>query len=394
MKSSGIRSCLLGLTILVASLCSLRGSETSATPPTNPSGFQIRRGTNLSHWLSQDFGWAPRKTWITENDFKFIARTGFDHVRLPIDEKELWLEDGTRNAEAFALLRTGIEWARANHLRVVLDLHTVRAHHFNASNEGKANTLWTDQHALDNFIRLWRDISAALHDLPVDAVAYEIMNEPTSDNDEDWNKLVANSVAAIRKLEPNRVLVIGSNRWQSAKTFPELKVPANDKNIILSFHTYDPLSFTHYRADWSPMKNYTGPVHYPGSILHPDELDKMMDFGDETSAKTIKESPGEWNASRLQEELSPAIKRAHELGLQLYCGEFGCLPTVARADRLAYYRDIISVFEQNGVAFSNWEYKGDFGVFEWHGKQYLIGAPDYDLIDILLSRGQAKSDPK
>ncbi len=91
-----------------------------------------------------------------------------------------------------------------------------------------------------------------------------------------------------------------------------------------------------------------------------------------------------------QQELAPAIARARELGLQLYCGEFGCLPTVPRADRLAYYRDFIGTLEQNGIAWANWEYKGDFGLFEWHREKTLTGAPDVELIDALLSHAKAK----
>jgi len=378
------------LAFLVSSLCLLHAAETTASDqPANPAGFQIRRGTNLSHWLSQDFGWAPRKTWITENDIRFIARAGFDHVRLPIDEKELWHEDGTRNNEAFALLQTAIAWSRANHLRVIVDLHTVRAHHFNAENEGLTNTLWTNPKAQENFLRLWRDLSAVLHDQPVNAVAYEIMNEPVADDAEDWNKLVSTSVAAIRSIEPNRVLIIGSNRWQGPATFPLLKVPAGDKNIILSTHFYEPFPLTHHEANWTQIKNYSGPIHYPDNLLRPEELEKLKNSGDIEMIKAIQSSAGPWNAQRLEKELAPAITRARELGLQLYCGEFGCLPTVPRADRLAYYHDLISVLERNGMAWANWEYKGDFGLFEWYGERYLTGAPDYELIDALLSGRKA-----
>ncbi|HEY5552768.1 MAG TPA: glycoside hydrolase, partial [Opitutaceae bacterium] len=89
----------------------------------------------------------------------------------------------------------------------------------------------------------------------------------------------------------------------------------------------------------------------------------------------------------IAKELEPAIRRARELGLQLYCGEFGCLPTVPRADRLAYYRDIVSVFEANGIAWANWEYKGDFGILEWHGgEQLFTGAPDVEMLDALLGK--------
>jgi len=353
--------------------------------PTNPAGFVIRRGTNLSHWLSQDFGWQPRRVWITENDLRFIARAGFDHVRLPIDEKEMWRDDGTPNEEAFSLLLQAIGWARANHLRVIVDLHTVRTHHFNAANEGGHNTLFTDPKAQQAFLDLWRQLSARLHDQPVDAVAYEIMNEPVADDPEDWNALVATAHAAIRKLEPGRVLVIGSNRWQIPQTLPLLKVPADDRNIILSTHTYSPLLFTHYTAEWTPAKIYTGPVRYPGPVVPEKNYAWLMQHLQGNQTDLIANAKDNWGPERIAQELEPAIRRARELGLQLYCGEFGCLPSVPRADRLAYYRDLVSTMEAHGMAWANWEYKGDFGLLEWHGPKLSTGAPDNELIDALLA---------
>ena len=363
------------------------GVTAPAKAPANPAGFEIRRGTNLSHWLSQDFRWQPREIWITENDFRFIARAGFDHVRLPIDEKEMWQEDGTLNEEAFAVLRQALTWSRAHHLRVILDLHTVRSHHFNAANEGGHNTLFSDPKAQDSFISLWRQLSARLRDQPVDFLAYEIMNEPVAPNPEDWNKLVAAAHAALRQLEPNRVIVIGSNMWQMPHTMPLLKIPAGDRNIILSTHSYSPLLFTHYTADWVPIKTYTGGVHYPGPVVPREtHAELLAKFGPDL----IANAKDDWGPARFAQELAPAIARARELGLQLYCGEFGCLPTVPRADRLAYYRDFIATLEKNDIAWANWEYKGDFGLFEWHREKTLIGAPDGELIETLLAGRQAK----
>lgn len=361
-------------------------ANVARSEPMNPSGFAIQRGTNLSHWLSQDFGWAPRATWITENDLRFIAKQGFDHVRLPIDEKELWNEDGSQNKDAFALMVKAVGWARKHGLRVIVDLHTVRSHHFNATNEGMApNTLFTDAKQQEHFIGLWHQLSAVLKDQPVDAVAYEIMNEPVADDPEDWNKLVAKAHAALRALEPNRVIVIGSNRWQIPQTLPQLKVPAGDKNIILSTHTYSPLLFTHYTAEWTEAKIYKGAVKYPGPVVSRADYDQLMAMLAGNQKDMFASALDNWGPARLKQELEPAIRRAKELGLQLYCGEFGCLPSVPRADRLAYYRDIIGVFESNGMAWANWEYKGDFGLFEWHGTKGLIGAPDDELIATLLA---------
>jgi endoglucanase len=382
---------LLRILPLLAAAVFAAVCASAASAPANPSGFVIRRGTNLSHWLSQDFGWQPRETWITANDLRFIAQCGFDHVRLPIDEKELWRDDGSPNEQAFSLLLQAVTWARASHLRVIIDLHTVRTHHFNAVNEGGHNTLFTNPKAQEAFLGLWRQLSARLRDQPVDAVAYEIMNEPVADNPEDWNKLVAAAHAVIRQLEPNRVVVIGSNLWQLPHTLPLLKVPAGDRNIILSTHTYSPLLFTHYTADWVPIKSYTGPVRYPGPVVPQATHDQLMaKFGPAGHGDLVANAKDDWGPARFAQELAPAIARANELGLQLYCGEFGCLPTVPRADRLAYYRDFIATLEKNGIAWANWEYKGDFGLFEWHREKTLTGAPDVELINTLLAGLKAK----
>ncbi len=359
-----------------------------ATPATNPSGFATHRGTNLSHWLSQDFGWAPREEWITENDIRFIASLGFDHVRLPVDEIVLWKEDGAKDEAAWALLDSALRWIRDAKLRVIVDLHSVRAHHFNAANEGGTNTLWTDPAAQDHFLDLWRQLSEHLRAHPVDFLAYEIMNEPTADDPADWNKLVARSMAYIRSVEPERVVVIGGNLWQIPQMLPKLEVPAGDKNIILSMHTYSPLLLTHHKASWvpAPIRDYPGPVAYPGPIVDRPTFEKLISEYPKDQFNFLDNTTDNWGPERLRLECEPAIARAKELGLQLYCGEFGCLPTVPRKARLAYYRDLVGVFEAAGMAWANWEYKGDFGLAEWHGLKSLDGAPDVQLIDALFQR--------
>ena len=374
----------LGLTASAASEPTAP-ADAPATP-TNPSGFVIRRGTNLSHWLSQDFGWAPREKFITEGDLRYLARLGFDHVRLPIDEKELWHANGKPNEAAFATLLRGIGWARAAGLRVLVDLHTINSHHFNADNEGLKNTLWTDPREQQHFVGLWRQLSARLSHLPVSEVAYEIMNEPVADDAEQWNALIATTHAALRSLEPQRVLVIGSNRWQLPHEMPRLRVPAGDPNIILSVHSYAPYLFTHHRAAWTAFKDLTVPVRYPGYIFEPVTLAALQKENRPELRDFLPSMTEPWDAARIAAEFAPAVEHARKLGLQLYCGEFGCLPTVPRADRLAYYRDFVSALEKLGLAWASWEYKGDFGLYEWHGPEHLTGAPDVELIDALLPR--------
>jgi len=359
-------------------------SLTSKEQPMNPSGFQIKRGVNLSHWLSQDFGWSPKYTYINENDMRFIDSVGYDHVRIPIDEQEMWDENGKPVAKAFECLENCLQWCAKYDLRAIVDLHIVRAHHFNAANEGGENILWTDSTAQKNFTDLWVRLSGVLSKHPNSTVAYEILNEAVAPDHEDWNKLMNKAVAAIRKLEPDRVIVIGANMWQIAPNLQFLRLPKNDRNIILSFHTYSPLAFTHYKADWTPIKFYKGPVHYPGQIITKADYKKYVDTTNTRLVANLQDAGDIWNKDRLVEVFRPGLEFAKSKNLQLYCGEFGCMPTVDRKERLQFYSDMISALEENGVAWCNWEYKGDFGLYFFDAEKKVSLEPDFELIRTLL----------
>ena len=350
----------------------------------NPSGFEIRRGVNLSHWLSQDFGWAPKYTYISEMDIKFIDSIGYDHVRIPIDEQEMWDNSGTPIKEAFTHLTNCLEWCAKYNLRAIIDLHIVRAHHFNAGNDGTTNTLWTDPAAQNNLVNLWVQLSGVLHKYSNKMVAYEILNEAVAPSHDDWNKLMNKAVAVIRKLEPERVLVIGANMWQFASNLQYLKLPEGDKNIILSFHTYTPMAFTHYKADWVPMKYYKGTVHYPGQIITTEDYKAYVDPNNTPLVTQTSDAKEIFNKERLFQVFKDGVEFAKSKNLQLYCGEFGCMPTVDRKDRLAFYNDMISALEEHDIAWCNWEYKGDFGIYFFDAKKTKSLKPDFDLIHILL----------
>jgi endoglucanase len=348
------------------------------------STFKIMRGTNLSHWLSQDFGWEPKYTYISEKDIHFIDSLGFDHVRIPIDEQEMWDENGKPIAEAFNCLNNCLNWCEKYDIRAIVDLHIVRAHHFNAGNEGGTNTLWTDSTAQANFINIWMRLSDILKNRKNSLVAYEILNEAVAPEHNDWNKLMNKAVAAIRAREPERTLIIGPNMWQIAPNLQYLKLPEGDKNIILSFHTYSPLPFTHYKANWTKLKSYTGPVHYPGQIITNEDYEKYIDKSNQALVDGMAEALQVWNKEKLLEVFKSGLEFARSKNLQLYCGEFGCMPTVERKDRLAWYSDMIDILEENGVAWSNWEYKGDFGLYFFDGEKLKSGAADSEFIGVLL----------
>jgi endoglucanase len=309
--------------------------------------FKIKRGTNVAHWLSQsESRGEQRAVFFTPRDIAFIDSVGFDHIRLPIDEMQMWDDNGNREEEAFNLLKTSLGWCKEAGLRVIIDLHILRSHHFNE----KVKPLWTIPAEQDKFIALWKDLSFFLREWPTGMVAYEFMNEPVADDAQQWNVLLARVADSIRHWEPKRVLVIGSNQWQSANTFDLLKIPANDTNIILSFHFYEPFLLSHYQASWTELKDFVGQVNYPGQIVL---------NSDNREHHTI------YNRDKLVEMMRKPIHLADSLHLPLYCGEFGIINKSPRNAMIAWYIDMVSIFNEHGIAYANWNYKaGSFGIVD------------------------------
>ena len=340
---------LTGLILLVSLInfsCS-GGKEEKKTNPFVNESFKIKKGTNIAHWLSQSRRrGAERAAFFTEKDVKLIDSLGFDHIRLPIDEEQMWDETGKRNEDAFALMKNFLSWSENAGLRVIIDLHILRSHHFNEAEK----PLWTVPAEQDKFIALWKDLSAFLKEYPTGMIAYEPMNEPVADDPEQWNQLLARLIDSIRTWEPERVLVLGSNRWQSADTFDKLRVPEGDPNIILSYHFYEPFFLTHYQAGWTNLKDFKGEVNYPGQIVLNSNLPEH---------KRI------YNRDTLEYMMRKPFALAKKMNLPLYCGEFGIYMDFFPESKLAWYRDMISIFEEHNVAYANWNYKSTaFGIVD------------------------------
>lgn len=384
MKKLLIACCAIALLSCSTNSKSQESTETD-TLPKNPAGFVINRGINISHWLSQEYIKNQRKTFFTKDDVRLLDSLGFDHIRLPIDEENLWDENGKPIAESFDLLKKAIKWCLEYNIRVVVDLHIIRSFYFNAGNEGKENDLFTNPKEQKKFYTLWETLSDSLTNFPESMVAYELLNEAVAPTPDDWNKLVAGGIKTIRARESERVIIVGSNMWQIASTFPDLKIPKGDKNIILSFHTYEPLLFTHYRANWTEFADFNDSVSYP-TIITQEVFDRNQHFTEGRSTEFFKDALNTFNAQKFEEMFQPAIIKAQELGLQLYCGEFGALPTTQREHRLQYYKDIISAFNKNNISYAAWDYKGNFGIRTWNAETQQNGALDNEFSNILTNQ--------
>jgi len=335
---------------------------------TKKNSFDIKDGVNISHWLSQsDQRGERRKAYFTRSDVEYIASLGYDHIRIPIDEEQMFDENGQKESEAFALLHDALGWCEEFGLRAVIDLHILRSHYFNADEK----PLFTDVKAQEQFYDCWRKISDELNKYSVDKVAYEPMNEPVADEPEIWNVIINRCIEVIRNLEPKRTIIMGSNRWQNFATVKDLRIPENDPNIMISFHYYEPFLLTHYKASWTNVKDITVPVHYPGQLIADVDLDSAKNHAN--TGKMI------YNMDVIENDFLQVVEVAQKYGLKVYCGEYGCINVAPQEDKIRWYQDLYTLFERHGMARANWDYKGSFAIVR-------RGEPQTEMINAILGK--------
>lgn len=333
----------------------------------------FKHGTNISHWLSQSLRrGAERRAFFRPEDVRRLADWGFDHLRLPVDEEQLWDDQGHPVSEAFDLLDAALDWCEAAGLRVIVDLHILRSHHFNSGTEP---ALFTRPEAAEAFAALWGQLSERLRSRACDRVAYELLNEPVAADPQAWNRVARTAWQLLRQREPERMLVLGSNRWNSPGTFEALEVPA-DPRLILTFHYYSPMRITHYQASWwRGGADYDGPLQYPGRPIPETALAACPP---EVREKLERENQP-CDRGTMEADLAQPLAVAARTGCPLYCGEFGVYQRAPWPVRAAWYRDFVGVLESHGIGWANWDYKGGFALVE--------GGRSTGVAEVLLGSG-------
>jgi endoglucanase len=325
-------------------------------PSIRPVGF------NLGGWISQsNLSDEHVNTFIKEDDFKTIAQWGFNSVRIPLDAPWLFREGGLgpRIPEKWELLRTYLGWARNAGLLAILDLHQVPWHSFARP---ELENLWRNEEDLNSFCQKWEEMAYDLRHSG-EGLWLEILNEPTARETQDWNKVASRTLAAIRKADHQRVVVIESTFWGSIDRLPDLYHAVQDDRLVYSFHFYSPMFVTHQSAPWwKDGLPYTEKVEYPGTLPKVEEY-LAQPIPQATRFFLEREGKRHWDRDSLRDWFKPLLPLIKE-GAPLYCGEFGVYEQVSRSSRLAWTRDTVEIFKELGIGWSYWNYKWlDFGVW-------------------------------
>ncbi len=273
-----------------------------------------------------------------------------------VDEVQLWDEAGKPEAEAFRLLEAALDWCEEAGLRVIVDLHILRSHYFMQQDNPP---LFANPREAAKFVEMWLELSHRLMGRSNDQVAYELLNEPVARDAADWNRVSQAAYSALREVEPERTILLGSNWFNIPGNFDKLWLPT-DAHALLTFHFYNPMLVTHYQAPWTDTPLYTGRIQYPGKLA----LDPVP--------AAVSKYDVEYDRAAMQRDIALPLAIRQQTGLPIHCGEFGCYSKAPLPVRLAWYRDILAVFEENQIAWSNWDYKGGFGLINADGSETPI----------------------
>jgi hypothetical protein len=299
-------------------------------------------------------------------ELDLLAEMGLDFVRIPLDYR-FWTKDFdyfNPDEKVLPMIDGYIEACHERRLHLCLNLH--RAPGFCCNRiEDERDILWRDAVAQDAFVFLWEMFAQRYRGTPNDFLSFDLLNEPLPLGDDAnrqiHDRIMRRTVAAIRQIDPQREIVL-DGWWAGNEAMPELA----DLGVIQSGRGYQPMTLSHYQANWWPPGMTVPEPIYPGLVY---------------DGKT-------WNKDALRNFYQP-WRDLEAMGVKVHIGEFGCFIKTPNDVALRWFADLLDLYREFGWGYSLWNFNGPFGIInhgrpgvkyeDWHG--YKV---DRALLDLYL----------
>lgn len=287
------------------------------------------------------------ESFISETDIAYIASLGLDHIRLGFDQVVIEERPYTYRAEIIKLLHNFCDWCKTYNLRPVLNMHKAIGNYCDIRDE---NGLMQDEELKNRFIAVWETLEKEFSDNA--DVAFELLNEVAYATADEWNSVAEKTVAAIRRLNPSRIIIVGGTDWNNPPGLDKIKV-YDDENIIYTFHCYAPHEFTHQQGVLQP-----GPLYYNRKMPYPsDDIERYRDYlrllGEDDIYSDLKRMDIEYLKAYMNPTKRFIQKHPNKI---LWCGEFGTIRHCNIKYRENWMRDMISVLNDWDIPYCVWNY--------------------------------------
>jgi len=327
------------ISLLVAScVAALPATPGSTLPPTTDHATvpqqeeifalnqRLGRGVNLGNALEATY----EGEWgmvLQEDYFRLIAEAGFTSIRVPIRWNAHAASALPYTIDAAFLQRVDwvIDQALANDLLVVINIH-----HYEEMMQDP------DGHRA-RFLGIWRALAEHYQERPP-TVLFELLNEPNTNLlPYRWNAILKDALATIRPTNPTRAIIVGPTSWNNANDLVNLELPAEDRNLIVTFHLYEPFPFTHQGAEWVNGSDGWLGTTWEGTAAEERQLLTLLD------------KATAW-----------AVKRQRPL----FLGEFGAYSKADLPSRARWTSFVARRAEERAISWAYWEFGAGFGVYD------------------------------
>jgi endoglucanase len=311
---------VLAITLLTACSTPQATQEPFVAQDAFAQNAAMARGVNI--WANALRPDEPQRPFDPKRHFQMIHQAGFTAVRLAWRAFEYMDASNTLSPAYLARMDEFVHSALDAGLIVIVDEHDY---------EFCSKDVQTCRVKLDAF---WTQIGARYKDLP-GRVVFEMLNEPFGDmTAERWNEQIKDTLPIIRATNPTRNVIIGPGNWNGMEFLPKLQLP-DDPHLIVTFHYYHPMDFTHQGASWAPAYTKLGVAWgTPADIaLLNQELDSVKAW-------------------------ATANKRP------ILLGEFGTMENGKMADRAAWTSAVARGAEARGFSWAYWQFSNNMMVFD------------------------------
>jgi len=261
--------------------------------------------------------------------------------------------DFTLSQQIFGRVDFVVTNALANQLAVILDVH-----HFEDFTSDPAGQT-------AKFLALWRQIAAHYANSP-DTVAFDLLNEPKEKAPTAvMNPIYAQAIAEVRKTNPRRTLFIEPGSWANADELQNLVLPAEEQNLIVSVHCYEPFYFTHQGATWAgPDTQVTG-IRFPGPPAKPLVPSASLRLNRWVTNwiqryNTLPADENPCGPTAFQAKLRLARAWSDYYGRPVHIGEFGCFTTADPQSRARFHAAIRRELNEQKLGWALWDWSGSF----------------------------------
>ncbi len=186
--------------------------------------------------------------YITKKDIEWIAKEGFNSVRLPLNARHLYRkvnDELSLNTELFIRIDRLISWCREYRLYVILDMHGAPGGQTGQNiddSEDDQPYLFMKSSYEDELVFLWREMARRYKE-ETTVAGYDLLNEPLPNFFHQYNDkvlpLYRRLIKEIREIDKNHMIILEGVHWASDfSIFEDFTKEEADDNIMLQFHKY------------------------------------------------------------------------------------------------------------------------------------------------------------